>query len=526
MPLERNVFGILDRSARASHGSRCAFTFTNGDTLTFVELRDRALDIARALLAEGIEPGDRVAVMMNNRREWVETFFGLAAAGLVCVPVNVMLMPSEIDHVLRDSGARVLVFDDLAAERAAGLQSRLDLTITVSTDIVAPAARVVAYDDLVAGADGRVVPSGPDLTDPFLLYYTSGTTGAPKATMHTHDGVLWNAMGQWNALRLDDTVKAGVIASLSWVSGFHVLVLALVWNGGSSHIRALGGATPEAIVEMLVHERITHTFLVPSLLADIVAERELVAALKESNLRWILTGSAPVPRIALQKFTDALPRIALCQGYGFSEFPAVVCVLDEAEAFERQGSTGRPMPISQVAVRGSDDVIASAGQGELLVRSLASMAGYYNRPEETARAFRDGWYHTGDLAEIDEDGFVTIIGRIKELIISGGLNVYPKEIEDVIHRVPGVHECAVVGVPNEKYGEAAAAVLVVDSMDFDVAEAEAACVADLAPYKRPSHYLLREEPLPRNANAKVLKREIGPWVTRALTVAADTGIDR
>ena len=212
----------------------------------------------------------------------------------------------------------------------------------------------------------------------------------------------------------------------------------------------------------------------------------------------------------------SLPDLALCQGYGFSEFPVVVCVLDASEAADHVGSAGRPMPISQVAVRTSDGRIAATGKGELVVRSLATMMEYHDRPEETERAFRDGWFHTGDLVDIDADGYVTITGRLKELIISGGLNIYPKEVEDVLLRVEGVKECAVVGVPDEKYGETAAAVLVVDSAAFDPATARALCRESLAGYKRPKHYLVRTDPLPRNANAKMLKRDLVPWATDVL----------
>ena len=517
MSLERNVFAVLDRTARSPRGTQEAFSFSGGDSITFVELRDRAQDLARGLLGAGVRRGDRVAVMMNNRREWLEVVFAVAAAGCVGVPVNVLLMPDEVGHVIADSGARVLIYDDHVADRVARVSASVDLAVPVATEVaLAQAGRTVPYEALIAGAEESVTLVGPDLGDPFLIYYTSGTTGAPKGALHSHGGVLWNAMGQWNALGLDATVKAGVISSLSWAAGLHVLVMALVWAGGSSHVRALGGATPRAVVDMLVDEEITHTFLVPSLLAEIVEDPDLVARLRTSSLRWILTGSAPVPLALLERFTAALPDLALCQGYGFSEFPVVVCVLDASEAADHVGSAGRPMPISQVAVRTSDGRIAATGKGELVVRSLATMMEYHDRPEETERAFRDGWFHTGDLVDIDADGYVTITGRLKELIISGGLNIYPKEVEDVLLRVEGVKECAVVGVPDEKYGETAAAVLVVDSADFDPATAQALCRESLAGYKRPKHYLVRTDPLPRNANAKMLKRDLVPWATDVL----------
>ncbi len=517
MTLERNVFGMLDRTASSPAGSKVAFSFSNGEPLTFVDLRDTALGLAQGLVRAGLRPGDRVAVMMNNRREWVEVFFGLAAAGLVGVPVNIFLVPQEIDHVLRDSGARALVFDDDVSERVVQTSARLDLAVQVGTSAVPAAARAtLTYESILRPGGDDVELCGPDLHDPFMIYYTSGTTGSPKGAVYSHGGVLWNSMGQWNALGLDASARAGVLSSLSWTAGFHVVVLALVWAGGSSHIRALGGATPRAVTEMLVNENVTHTFLVPSLLAEMIEDETVVNRLRDSALRWVLTGSAPVPLPLLQKFRERLPDLALCQGYGFTEFPPVVCVLEAAEARDHEGSAGRPMAFTQVAVRRGDDTIAQAGSGELLVRSLATMIGYHGKPQETEQVFRDGWYHTGDLVDIDEDGYVTITGRLKDMIISGGLNVYPKEVEDIVLRLDGIRECAVVGVPDEKFGETVAAVVVVDDPSFDTQKVSDLCRESLAGYKRPRHVLVRTEPLPRNANAKILKRDIAPWAISEL----------
>lgn len=521
MQLERNVFGVLDRSARSPWRDWEAFGFSGGDSVSFAELRDRARALAAGLLDLGLVKGDRVALMMNNRREWVESYFALAAAGLVSVPVNIMLVASEIDHVIGDSGARALVYDDYVAERVAQLDVRVEWAVGAGTTQAPRSAnRFVAYEALIADANPVREIAGPDLHDPMTIIYTSGTTGRPKGAVHSHNGVLWNAMGQWNALGLDGSVRSGVVSSLSWAAGMHVLGIALVWAGGSSYIRGLGGATAEAVVTMLVDERITHTFLPPSLLSEIAREPELLARLAKSSLRWLLTGSAPVPRTLLEVFAEKAPGVALCQGMGLSEFPPVVVVLGADEALEHVGSAGRPMPMSQVAVRTADRQVRASGSGELLVRSMATMTEYWNQPEETAKAFRDGWLNTGDLADIDANGYVTITGRLKELIISGGLNIYPREIEELLHRAPGVRECAVVGVPDPKFGETPAAVVVLEPAASDHATVErelrALCEQHLAPYKRPKYYVLSEHSLPRNSNGKILKRALGPDIAVGL----------
>src|SRR3546814_7383345 len=178
-----------------------------------------------------------------------------------------------------------------------------------------------------------------------------------------------------------------------------------------------------------------------------------MARLSASALRWIVTGAGPVPKSVIETVCRGIPDVDVCQGYGLSEFPTICTVLMADEVFDHEGPAGRPLPHTDLAVRDAEGVIRRSGQGELLIRSLASMKGYYGKPEQTAEAFRDGWLHTGDLVAIDEDEFMTVVGRTKDMIISGGLNIYHKEIEDINQRTHGVLEAAVVGVPHERFGE-------------------------------------------------------------------------
>jgi fatty-acyl-CoA synthase len=521
MALERSVFGVLDRSAGSWFGDEPAFGF-EGKSVTFVELRDRSLEVARGLQARGVVPGDRVAVMMGNRLEWLEVFFGIAAVGAVCVPVNVLLTGPEIEHVCADSGASVLVLDEIGTRAMGTVDHRFELVVTVGSVTLPDGATGCAYDELRRGGDGQELPVGPDLDDTLVLYYSSGTTGLPKAAEHTHDGVLWNAAGQIQGLGLTRAVRYAIIPSFSWAAGLHNLTLALVWLGGFSQIRRTGGATVEEIVGMLEADRITHVMLVPSLLRELAARPDLMDRLEAGPLEWIVTGAEPVPRVVVDECVSGMPSVAVCQGYGLSEFPTIATVLAPEEVATHDGSAGRPLPHTTAAVRAEDGGIRRSGRGELLLRSLATMRGYHGRPEQTAEAFRDGWLHTGDLVEIDDEGFVTIVGRTKDMIISGGLNVYPKEIEDVVALVPGVREVAVVAVPDERFGETPVAVVVAED-GFDVAEVDRVCRERLAGYKRPRHVLLRTEPLPRSANAKLLKRELRPWAAAVVLGAPAEG---
>ncbi len=513
---------MLDRTARSGYGGEPGFGF-EAETRSFIEMRDRALEVAQGLRAQGVEPGDRVAVLMGNRLEWPEVFFGLAALGAVCVPVNVLLTAAEIGHVCTDSGSRLLVMDEIAMKAVAALDHGFDLVVTVGTAAAPVGAHALDYETLLTTGDPDLLLPGPDLNDTLVLYYSSGTTGLPKAAEHTHDSVLWNSAGQIQGLGLTRNVRYAVVPSLSWAAGFHNLTLALVWLGGFSQIRPTGGNNCDSIVEMVEAHGITHIMLVPSLLRELAARSDLMERLTASSMRWIVTGAEPVPRTVIDRCVQGMPGVAVCQGYGLSEFPTIATVLGPEEVVKHDGSAGRPLPHTTVAVRDADGLVMDRGRGELLVRSLATMRGYFGRPEQTAEAFEGGWLHTGDLANIDDGGFVTIVGRTKDMIISGGLNVYPKEVEEVLQRLPGVREVAVVGVPDERFGEATVAVIVPDGDGFDVDAAHLACRTQLASYKRPRRILVREEPLPLSANAKLLKRELRPWAVEVLSTA--TGDD-
>jgi fatty-acyl-CoA synthase len=522
MGVATNLFWMLDRSARASYGDEAALVF--GDrSLSFRDLRDRALLFAAGLKAQGLGPGSRVAVLMGNRLEWPEVLFGLAAAGAICVPVNVLLTGRELDHVLSDSGAACMVMDELALTAAAALSCPPQFVITVGAAQAPAGAREIAYEDLMSSgtASSASMIEQPGLNDPFIYYYSSGTTGLPKAAVHTHNNVLWNSIVQIDDLDLDRSVTYLVVPSFSWAAGFHNLVLALLWKGGRSVIMPTGGLTFDRIAEAVEKHSVTHTMLVPTLIRQLAGDEAALARLRGTKLRWIITGAEPVPTHLVAKLGAALPGCSVCQAYGLSEFPSICTVLAPEEALTRNGSAGRPLSHSRIAVRREDDVIADVGRGELLVRSLANMIGYHNAPEKTAEALRDGWVNTGDLADIDEDGYVFIIGRTKDMVISGGLNVYPKEIEEVLNGQPGVFEVAVVGVPDKKYGERVVAIIVEDGQTaVDAAALGQTCREQLAGYKSPRDFLVRRDLLPRNASGKILKRELRPWAEEQLRLIA------
>ena len=463
----------------------------------------------------GLQRGDRVGILLRNGLEFVELLFGIANAGAVSVPVNVLLGPAEIEQLCSDAQLSLFVVDEAGWDLYRGVTNTPERLVIVGEDAPAPvdvSARL--YRDLVATARGSI-PDPPGLDDPCIFYYTSGTTGLPKASVHTHNGVLWNSYHQIPDLAIGPDEVCMVVPSLSWAAGFNDLMLAAMWMGGKTILMPTGGLTIDRIVESIEREGVTSLLLVPTLLKQLVRRPDLEERLRSTPVRSILTGSEPVPLPVIEHLIEALPATSILQGFGLSEFPTVASILRPDEAVAHVGTAGRACSITRMAVMDSEGQIHDAGEGEILLQSLATMVGYWNRPDETAAAFADGWLHTGDVGTIDAEGFLTITGRKKDMIISGGLNVYPSEIEAVLHRVGGVKEASVVGVPDEKWGEVPVAVVVTDS-DIDEADILAHCAAHLAGYKRPRRVLWHRESLPRNPSGKILKREIRPWALRQL----------
>jgi fatty-acyl-CoA synthase len=508
MTAETNLFTLLDRAASGEWHDEPVFHY-GSSTRTYGELRERALQVANGLLSLGVGPGDHIAVMLSNRLEWPELLFGIAAMGGICVPVNILLRADEVAYLCDDSDCTVLIADHIGATTLAAAEGLPPLVIGVGTVDTSTPGVTYAYEDVVSRAPATGVP-GPRLSDVAMLYYSSGTTGQPKAAIHTHNGILWNAYHQLVDLQLTAADHYLTVPSLSWAAGFNNLVIALMVVGGRSTLMPTGGVTPDRLADE-IERGVTHTFLVPTLLKQLLASPAALERIRHTKLRWIVSGAEPVPRPVIEALQKELPGTQVVQGYGMSEFPTIATLLKPEEAIPRVGSACRACAATQLAIRLDDGTIADSGEGEILLRSPATTQAYHNRPEQTAEAFKDGWYHSGDLGRLDEDGYLTITGRKKDMIISGGLNVYPREAEEVIYRLPGIAEAAVVGVPDDRWGEIAVAVIVAEQPDMDPDLILSACREHLAGYKCPRAVLFREEPMPRNNSGKLLKRELRPW---------------
>jgi fatty-acyl-CoA synthase len=483
--------------------------------LRYGDLHDGAARLADALVQDGVGHGDRVAILLRNDPVWLDVFFAVAAARAVLVPVNYLLRPNEVSFILNDSGATTLVVgDDLAATAHEALieapRCRRLLVVANAGGDTGPGAAALrgAHEIGAFAARGRIawpdVGVAPD--DPNLLQYTSGTTGFPKGATHTVSTLLWNSFHQIADFRITERERYLCVPALCWAAGLHDFTLATLWMGGTVVLNPSGGVTIAKLLAAIERERVTSVLLVPTLLKQLV-ESPYLKGHDLSSLVAVLTGAEPVPVSVIRRFNEVLRDTTLIQVYGMSEGPTVATYLRVEDAIRKVGSCGKPVTNCELRVVDEDDRDVAPGQpGEVLTRSAATMVGYWNRPEASAETLRGGWLHTGDLGVLDEEGFLSICGRKKDMFISGGLNVYPAEIEAVLLAEAGVAECAVFGVPDERWGEVGHALVVAKpEARVDPDALRERCRAVLGSYKVPARIELSLEPLPRTASGKVQK---------------------
>jgi fatty-acyl-CoA synthase len=503
------------RQMLIGRGASRAVTFGSQEH-TFASLDLAARRLASGLIGLGLSRGDHVAVAMRNGMPWIETFFAFANVGIVCVPINVFMTAGELSSICEDAETKAIIIDDASIQLAIEASSTPPIVILAShSEGIAAQHGFIAYEDLLRAAPLPISEVRTRPVDTAVLHYSSGTTGKPKAAIHSHGAIMWNAISQVVDLGLTAADHNLVIASFSWAAGFHSPFIGVMTVGGSSHVMPTGGVTIESIAQAIHGERCTRSFMVPTLLKQLILDPQSLGLFRSSPIRSLITGGEAVPPSLLHQFAAELPDLAMAQGYGLSEFPTLATLLRADEAHERIGSAGRPTTITNIAVVTQSGEISMHGSGEILVRSPATTLGYHGQPELTASALADGWLHTGDLGEIDADGYLTVTGRVKDMIISGGLNVYPAESESVILTIEGVKEVAVVGVADDRWGEVPIAIINSDQ-PIDEEAFIAKCLEKLPSYKTPKRVLRYDGDLPKNANGKLLKRELRPWATESL----------
>ncbi|WP_328875001.1 o-succinylbenzoate--CoA ligase [Streptomyces sp. NBC_00287] len=463
----------------------------HGDTsFTYAALYDRTTRLAHALRARGIRRGDRIAYLGPNHPSYLETLFAAGTLGAVFVPLNTRLAGPEIAYQLADSGAKALIHGP--SHLVAGTDIRLYVEVGA------------AYEELLASADADPIdePVGPD--DTCIIMYTSGTTGRPKGAMLSHGNLTWNAVNVLVDTDLVTEERALVSAPLFHTAGLNMLTLPVLLKGGTCVL--VESFDPGATFDLVERHRISFMFGVPTMF-DQLARHPRWADADLSSLRILTCGGSPVPTPLIAAYQER--GLTFLQGYGMTETAPGALFLDAEHAVSKAGSAGVPHFFSDVRVVRPDLTPAEVGEtGEVVVRGPHVMSGYWGLPEETAASFADGWFRSGDAARIDDDGYVFIVDRIKDMIISGGENIYPAEIEDLLLAHPDIVECAVIGVPDDKWGEVPRAIVVArEGAALDPDDILASLSGRLAKYKIPKSVVLADE-LPRTASGKLLKSRV------------------
>jgi fatty-acyl-CoA synthase len=469
---------------------------------------------AAAGLAEaGFERGDGCALFMRNSLEYLPLVFAVAHLGGRILPLNYFLKPNEVAHAVADSGARWLAGDPGLWETIEAAGPNLPAG-TRLLSIGDPGAEALQWDELMSTGEGKGVEPVPVSTeDPFLLQYSSGTTGFPKAIVHTHGTVLFNAAAQVIDFGLTEDDVHLVVPALCWAAGMHCMTLGALWRGGTVVVRPSGEMTADNLFGLVDRHKVTTMMLAPSVMR-IVLGVDGPSTYDLSSVRLVLSGGEPVPAPLLKSFQHYIPQARLMQGYGVSEFPSTMSFFDSDEVEPEGSPAGRASMLAKIKIVGEDEVeVPSGTHGEIVVRAPSTAEGYHDNPEATASMSRNGWLHTGDQGWVDDHGLLHIAGRVKDMIISGGLNVYPAEVERVLDAHVDVIEAAVIGIPHDRYGETGHAIVVVaESVEIEPAELESLCREELANFKVPRSWEFRTEPLPRTVSGKVRKFLLEPRV--------------
>jgi long-chain acyl-CoA synthetase len=494
---------VLARSARLHAGHEAV---VDGDRRwSYGELDGRVQALDAALDELGLGAGDVVAVLALNSAEHLVTWLAVPRSGRVLNDLNYRLSAAELEFILADCGARVLIVDDALGELGAQLAASVD---SVEHLIDPPRLEVIC----TSGARRPLDALDPDTLAG--IFYTGGTTGVPKGAMLSHRNLVENAKHMLIAMGFDEhDVYAHAAPMFHLADG--ASVYSLTWIGGTHVIQR--AFSPAGWLDLVQAERVTRSLLVPSMVGMLLDEPSL-GEHDLSSMRGLMYGASPMPTAVLTRAMEAVP-CDWYQGYGMTEAAPLVCVLSpedhragvsggEAVA-ARLRSAGRPIVGVEVEVRRGDGVTpCDVGEpGEIHVRGPNMMRGYWNRPEETAAVLSaDGWYRTGDAAYVDEAGYVFVVDRIKDMIISGGENVYCVEVENAIHRHPAVAECAVFGIPDERWGEQVhAAIVLRDGAQLDREDLVRHCRTLIAGYKVPRSVAFHPE-LPKSGAGKILKR--------------------
>jgi long-chain acyl-CoA synthetase len=511
----------------AGYGDRPYLQFGD-ETLTYTQAHDVVSSLATYLIEQGVEHGDRVAIAMRNYPEWVLSYWAIISIGAAAVGMNAWWTGPEMEYGLGDSAPKVVIADD---KRLATIAPHLDdlraanpfHLVVVRTDHDLP-EDAVTWTEAVTTTNSGLPPAAIDPEDDCAIFYTSGTTGFPKGAALTHRGCVSNIMNFsfWNALttaarpQADSLIESHEAATettallavpLFHVTGCNCCMHLITGVGGK--IILLYRWDPSEALEIIERERVTAFTGVPVMSRELVEHPEF-ADRDTSSLATLGGGGAAVQPDLVDKIEKSLTRGRPSTGYGLTEVCGVISINSSDWFVEKPTTVGPPMPTIEAKVVDDNGLEVAQGEiGELLVLGPNNVRGYLNQPEATAEAFPDGWFRTGDLATLDEDGFISIVDRAKDMVLRGGENVYCAEVEAAVFSHDDIRECAAFAVPDDRLGEVVGiAVVMKDRRSMTAEEVQAYAAMKIAKFKVPEHVWFLEDELPRNANGKFLKRAL------------------
>ncbi len=477
-----------------------------GKEYSYADIERRTNILAAQLRAKGVRKGDRVACVLFNSPHFLELVIAVAKLGAISVPINFRLTAPEIHYILEDSAACLLFASTQVLETAR--EATTDTYVRELIEIPSAAKRAASQDSeyqrLVTEGDPSRVEVDIQHHEVAMLMYTSGTTGFPKGTMLTHGNHFWNAVNSVGmGMGLTPRDISMTAAPLFHIGAFGVFTLPLFYLGGTSVI--LESFTPDQWLDAVEHFKPTVAFCVPAMWAAIITAG--VSGRQLDSLRCTVSGGAPCPIPVIEALQGQ--GIVFTEGFGLTETAPCTSVLDADSVIAHAGSVGKPLlHVDYRIVDEAGHDLPTGEVGELLIRGPNVFIGYWQKPEATREALQDGWFHSGDLARVDEDGYYFIVDRKKDMVISGGENVYPAEVEQALYRHPAIAEVAVIGIPDEKWGEAVTAVVALKpGQQLSAEELIDWTREKLAGFKRPRRVSFVDA-LPRTTTGKVLKREL------------------
>lgn len=499
---------IFDLTVKKYPNKEAIYDVRKNVRYTYKEWSLQVNQLANALLNEGVKKGDRVSTFLFNTEELATAFFACSKIGAIFNPINFRLMSEEVAYILTDAAPKVVLFEKALEPVISAIENRFDAISFWYIDKDTP-SYAASYKGMVSTASSEDMNIVIDETDIYAIMYTSGTTGRPKGVLHTHRNITEQSLIVVSSTRLEETDVGLVTAPMFHCAELHCAFLPRVHIGGTNVI--LHHFQPKMVLELIEKEKITKFFAAPTMWNMILQED--ITQYDLSSLKLGLYGAAPMAPALVHACHEML-GISLVQAYGMTEMGPAITFLTEKDQLTKAGSAGQACLNHDIRIvrtredgpSDPDDIVQIGETGEIIVQGPCMMKGYYNRPEATEKAMYKGWYHSGDIGYLDKDGYLWVNDRVDDMIISGGENIYPREIEDVLHAHPGILDVAIVGEPDHHWGETVTAFVVKKDPNITELELDEYCKNSdkLANYKRPRKYIFLEA-LPRNASGKIQK---------------------